>query len=222
VLLRNGRALALKGALRDARAILVTWFLGTQTGPAISDVLFGAASPSGRLPVSFPQTAGQVPYYYSHKRTGRPQLADDPGRFYKARYLDATNAALFPFGWGLTYSSFRYEAVEVRQPRMPWNGRVDIRATITNSGKREAEEVVQLYIRNRSASVTRPVRELKGFRKVKLAPGESTEVDFVLRRDDLMFVGQGLRPTVEPGQFDVWIAPSAVGGVQSSFTLMPD
>ena len=220
LLLRNGRALALKGALRDARAILVTWFLGSQTGPAIADVLFGDYSPSGRLPVSFPQTSGQVPYYYSHKRTGRPQLASDPTLAYKARYLDATNAALYPFGYGLTYSSFHYDAVEVDPPRMGWDSPVTVRARITNTGKREAEEVVQLYIGARAASVTRPVRELKGFRKVRVAPGASAEVVFPLARADLMFIGQEMKPTVEPGQFDIWVGPSAVAGVQTSLTLV--
>jgi beta-glucosidase len=221
LLLRNGRALALKGALRDVRAILVTWFLGSQTGPAIADVLFGDVSPSGRLPVSFPQTSGQVPYYYSHKRTGRPEIESNPTLAWKTRYLDTTNAALYPFGWGLTYSSFHYDAVEVDPPRMDWNAPVTVRAQVTNTGKRTAEEVVQLYIANRAASVTRPVRELKGFRKVRVKPGETAKVEFTLSRADLLFIGQEMKPTVEPGQFDIWVGPSAVGGVQTSLTLAP-
>ncbi|RZL91796.1 MAG: beta-glucosidase [Variovorax sp.] len=222
VLLRNGRALALRGGVRNARAILVTWFLGSQTGAAVADVLFGDANPSGRLPVSFPQTAGQVPYYYSHKRTGRPQLADAPATFYKARYLDATNDALFPFGHGMGYARVRYDGLEPGLGRMAWNGTLSVRARITNTGQREAEEVVQLYIGNRAASVTRPVRELKGFRKVRVPAGQSATVEFTLSRADLMFIGQALQPTVEPGEFDVWVGPSAIGGLKTSFALTPE
>ncbi|MGJ7510156.1 glycoside hydrolase family 3 N-terminal domain-containing protein [Variovorax sp. GT1P44] len=222
VLLRNGRALALKGGVRQANAILVTWFLGSQTGPAIADVLYGDVNPSGRLPVSFPQTPGQVPYYYSHKRTGRPQLADAPAQMYKARYLDATNEALYPFGYGLGYARVRYDALEVQSGRMAWDGSLTIRARVTNTGRREAEEVVQLYIGARSASVTRPVRELKGFRKVHIQPGASMDVEFTLSRADLMFIGQDLQPTVESGPFDLWVGPSATQGLKSSFVLAPE
>jgi beta-glucosidase len=222
VLLRNGRALALEGGVRHAGAILVTWFLGSQTGPAIADVLYGDVNPSGRLPVSFPQTPGQVPYYYSHKRTGRPQLADAPAQMYKARYLDATNEALYPFGYGLGYAKVRYDALEVQSERMAWDGSLKVRARISNTGRREAEEVAQLYIGARSASVTRPVRELKGFHKVRIRPGESVDVDFTLSRADLMFIGQDLKPTVESGPFDVWVGPSATQGLKSSFVLAPE
>lgn len=221
VVLRNGRALALKGGVRDAQAILVTWFLGSETGPAIADVLFGDYSPSGRLPVSFPQTPGQVPYYYAHKRTGRPELDSNPNLAYKARYLDATNSALYPFGFGLGYAPVHYEALELSPARLPWDGELRIRARIRNGGRREVEETVQLYIGNRAASVTRPVRELKGFRKLPVPAGSSVEVEFRLSRADLMFIGQDLRPTVEPGQFDLWVAPSAVGGLHSEFVLVP-
>jgi len=219
VLLRNGRALALQGGVRRADAILVTWFLGSQTGQAIADVLYGDANPSGRLPVSFPQTPGQVPYYYSHKRTGRPQLADAPAQMYKARYLDATNDALYPFGYGLGYARVRYDAIDLPSNRMPWDGPLRVHARITNTGARDAEEVVQLYVGARSASVTRPVRELKGFRKVRVQAGRSADVDFTLTRADLMFIGQELKPTVEPGAFDLWVGPSATQGLKTNFVL---
>ena len=219
VLLRNGRALALGGGVRRADAILVTWFLGSQTGQAIADVLYGDANPSGRLPVSFPQMPGQVPYYYSHKRTGRPLLADAPAQMYRARYLDTTNDALYPFGYGIGYARIRYDTLALESARMPWDGPLRVRARITNTGAREAEEVVQLYIGARSASVTRPVRELKGFRKVRVGPGQSRDVDFTLTRADLMFIGQDLKPTVEPGTFDLWVGPSATQGLRSSFVL---
>ena len=219
VLLRNGRALALKGGVRKADALVVTWFLGSQTGPAIADVLYGDVNPSGRLPVSFPQTPGQVPYYYSHKRTGRPLLADAPAQMYRARYLDTTNDALYPFGYGIGYARIRYDTLALESARMPWDGPLRVHARITNTGAREAEEVVQLYVGARSASVTRPVRELKGFRKVRVGPGQSRDVDFTLTRADLMFIGQDLKPTVEPGTFDLWVGPSATQGLRSSFVL---
>jgi len=222
VLLSNGRAMALKGAVRNARAILVTWFLGVQTGNAIADVVFGDFNPSGRLPVSFPQTAGQVPYYYGHKRTGRPSPESAPGTAFKTRYVDATNEALYPFGHGIGFSPVRYDSVELSSERMPLAGTLRVRATVTNTGSRDAEEVVQLYIAERAASVTRPVRELKGFRKLAIAPGASETVEFTLTADDLSFIGRDMKPTVEPGEFDLWVAPSAAGGIRKRFVLTRD
>lgn len=219
VLLSNGRAMALRGAVRSARAILVTWFLGVQTGHAIADVVFGDANPSGRLPVSFPQTAGQVPYYYAHKRTGRPSPEGAPGTAFKTRYLDATNEALYPFGFGIGYAPVRYDQVELSSDRLAIGQTLRVRATVTNTGTREAEEVVQLYLAQRAASVTRPVRELKNFRKVRIAPGASEVVEFAVGNDDLQFLGRDMKPVVEPGEFDLWVAPSAAGGIQKRFVL---
>jgi beta-glucosidase len=221
VVLKNGRALALDGAVANAPAILVTWFLGTQTGHSIADVLFGAYSPSARLPVSFPRSAGQQPYYYSRKSGGRP---NPPGPLaeYKTHYRNIPHSALYPFGHGLTYGKIEYGPLAISNGgRLPGNGEILVSARVTNRGSRAAEEVVQLYIHDRSASITRPVRELKAFRKVALAPGQSETVSFRLRRSDLTFIGQNLRPTVEPGAFDVWIAPSAEGtGSAGTFTLL--
>ncbi|MGJ7526766.1 glycoside hydrolase family 3 N-terminal domain-containing protein [Variovorax sp. GB1P17] len=222
VLLSNGRAMALKGAVRNARAILVTWFLGVQTGNAIADVVFGDFNPSGRLPVSFPQTAGQVPYYYGHKRTGRPSPEGAPATYFKTRYLDATNEALYPFGFGIGYAPVRYDSVELSQERMTMSDTLRVRATLTNTGQREAEEVVQLYTAERAASVTRPVRELKNFQKVRIAPGASSVVEFTLTADDLKFIGRDMKPTVEPGEFDLWVAPSAASGIRKRFVLTRD
>ncbi len=220
VLLRTGRALVLSDAVLKAPAILVTWFLGSEDGPAIADIVFGKTGPSARLPVSFPHATGQEPYHYDHKNTGRP---NPPGPLleYKARYREFANAALFPFGHGLTYGAIDYESLDLGTARLSTDGALTVRATIANSGTRAAEEVVQLYIRDLAASVTRPVRELKAFRRVALKPGERQVVSFTLRRDDLLFIGQDLVPTVEPGRFCLWIAPSAQAeGVSGEFQLV--
>lgn len=220
VVLKNGRALALSGAVRNAPAILVTWQLGSESGHALADVIFGDHGPSGRLPISFPYESGQEPYHYDHKTTGRPQ-PDGPLQPYKAHYHGLPDAALFPFGHGLTYGKIAYAAITMDRATLAWDGAITISARLTNHGKRAAEEVAQLYIHDRVASVTRPVRELKAFAKVALAPGETRDVRFTLRRADLTFVGMGLTPTVEPGLFDVWIAPSAQDeGVRGSFELV--
>ncbi|MEG3175531.1 beta-glucosidase BglX [Sphingomonas sp. RB3P16] len=220
VALRNGRALVLSGAVLDAPAILVTWFLGSESGPAIADILFGQASPSARLPVSFPFSTGQEPYHYAHKSTGRPNPAGAPLE-YKAHYREAPNAAQFAFGHGLTYGKIAYSNLQLGAATLGWDGDLTVRATVTNSGTRAADEVVQLYIHDVAASITRPVRELKAFRRVRLAPGASQEVVFALKRADLQFIGTALKPTVEPGQFRLWVAPSAQAeGVSGSFALV--
>ncbi len=221
VLLRNGRALALEGAVRNADAILVTWFLGSETGNAIADVLFGAYNPSGRLPVSFPIEPGQQPYFYNHKRTGRPFVKGE-AREFKARYREAPNEALYPFGFGLSYATFKYEPVRLSATTLPWDGELTISTTITNTSERAGEEVAQLYLHDRVASLTRPVRELKGFQKIKLEPGESADVSFTIKRSDLEFVGTHLEWIAEPGEFDVWIAPSSATGTAKTFRLLAE
>lgn len=219
VVLKHGRALAIEGAVANAQAILATWFLGTETGNAIADVLFGAYSPSGRLPASFPRRSGQQPYYYAHKPTGRPN-PDPKLEDYKARFRGITNTALYPFGHGLTYGKIEYGDFALSGRSLGMNGKIAVSARITNRGTREAEEVVQLYTHDQVASITRPVRELKAYKKIKLAPGQSEVVRFILRAGDLQFYGLANKPVVEPGTFDVWIAPSAeAAGVHGTFDL---
>lgn len=220
VVLKHGRALALEGAVVDAPAILATWFLGTETGNAIADVLFGAYGPSARLPASFPWRSGQEPYYYAHKPTGRPN-PPGPLQPYKAHFRGIPNSARFPFGHGLTYGRIEYSDLVLSAPTMPMNGAIEVSATISNRGSRAAEEVVQLYIHDRVASITQPVRELKAFRKIALAPGASQPVRFTLTPADVAFYGVQDRPVTEPGIFDVWIAPSAEAeGVHGTFELI--
>lgn len=218
VVLRHGRALALGDAVRKAQAIVAGWFLGSETGHALADLIFGAYSPSGRLPVSFPQASGQQPYYYNHKSTGRPQVKADE-RMFKSRYREVTHEALYPFGHGLTYGDVRYGATQVSAGTLPWDGSVQVSVTLTNHGARAAREVAQLYVHQRVASLTRPVRELKGFQAVQLAPGESRTVSFELSRHDLAFVQADLKTGAEPGVFDVTIAPNATAGTGTLLTL---
>ncbi len=218
VLLRNGRALALQGAVRAAPAIAVTWYLGTQTGHAVADVLFGAYSPSARLPVSFPQASGQQPYFYNHPRSGRPELPTMSE--FKARWREVPDAALYAFGHGLGYTTFGYGAPQLSTPQLDWNGTLVITTTITNTGQVAGEEVVQLYVHDRVASRVRPVRELKGFQKIALAAGESRRVSFALDRTQLAFTGVDGVSGAEPGLFDVWVCASSVSGEAVTFELL--
>lgn len=219
VVLKHGRALALEGAVANAQAILATWFLGTETGNAIADVLFGSYGPSGRLPNSFPRRSGQEPYYYAHKATGRPN-PPGPLQPYKAHFRGIPNSALYPFGHGLTYGRIDYSELVLSHSSLTRNGQIDISARITNRGTRAAEEVVQLYTHDRSASVTQPVRELKAFRKIALAPGQSEIVRFTVRANELGFYGRDARQIIQSGLFDVWVAPSAeADGLHGTFEL---
>jgi len=216
VLLKHGRALALQGAVKDAAAILACWFLGSETGNAIADVLFGAVNPSAKLSASFPHVSGQEPYYYDHRPTGRP-APDEGSQAYKARYRETKNEALYPFGYGLNYADIVLS--DLRLPStLARDGTLEASALVTNRGEVAGAEVVQLYIHDRVASRTRPVRELKGFQRVTLAPGQSQRVRFTLKRGDLLFWGdKGW--TVEPGSFDLWVATSSTNGLQGSFEL---
>lgn len=218
VLLRNGRALALEGAVRDAEAILVTWFLGSQTGTAVADVVFGDFNPAGRLPVSFPSLVGQQPLYYNRARTGRPELPDMTE--FKTRWREGSHLPLYPFGYGLSYTRFDYSEPVLEVSTLSWDGQLRARALITNSGDRAGEEVVQLYVHDRVASRVRPIRELKGFRKVALQPGEQVEVEFLLDRHALAFTRANGEFGAEPGLFDLWIAPSAEAGEPVRFELL--
>lgn len=200
IALRNGRALALQGAVLDAPAILVTWFLGSETGNAVADILFGKVGPSGRLPVSFPISPGQVPYYYARRRFGRPK---------STRYLKVKFAAAFPFGHGLTYGKIEYSDLAISSDHIPASGEVIVRLTVRNQGKWTATELVQLYIQDVVGSVTRPIRELKAYQHVTLKPGEARAISFRLTARQLAFPGPDYKPLIEPGRFTLTVAPSA-------------
>lgn len=219
VLLRNGRALALHGAVRKAAAIVVTWYLGSQTGHGVADVLFGDYNPAGCLPVSFPQDSGQQPLFYNRSRTGRPELPHM--REFKSRWREVTADALYPFGHGLSYTTFEYGPAQLSTTQLGWDQTLTATTTVTNTGEVAGETVVQLYVHDRVASRVRPVRELKGFNKIALRPGESAQVSFQLDRSLLAFTGMDLVCRAEPGLFDVWITDSSANGTPVQFELCP-
>jgi beta-glucosidase len=216
VVLMNGRPLAIPWLAEHAPAILEAWYLGTQTGPAVADVLFGDHNPSGKLPVTFPRAVGQVPLYYNHKNTGRPP---DPESKYTSKYIDVPWTPLFPFGHGLSYTTFTYGEPRLGRTVIGPGEEVTVAVTVTNTGARAGAEVVQLYLRDEVASVTRPVMELRGFEKVELRPGESQEVSFRLGPEDLALWDLAMRRVVEPGAFTVLVGGSSAATRQARFTV---
>ncbi|MFA6030572.1 MAG: glycoside hydrolase family 3 N-terminal domain-containing protein [Elusimicrobiota bacterium] len=216
VVLMNGRPLTLTRLAAKAPAILETWFAGSQAGPAIADALFGDVNPGGKLPVTFPRALGQVPLYYNHKGTGRPPALDNK---YTSKYLDVPVTPLYPFGYGLSYTSFRLSGLELSAGSIQPDGTLEVRASVENAGARAGDEVVQLYIRDAAASATRPVRELKGFERVTLKPGEKRAVVFTLGPKELGALDARMRFTVEPGKFQVFVGTDSTGGLEGSFDV---
>ena len=223
-----GRPLTFSTAAAQSAAVIYGWHPGTMGGPAIAGVLFGERAPSGRLPITFPRTVGQVPIYYAHLNTGRPASAGELGiptgnpvepQGYTSKYLDVDFTPEYPFGFGLSYTTFTYSRPRVAPAAMPRGGSVSVSAEIANTGPREADEVAQLYVRDLVASVARPVRELKGFRRLHLKPGEKQTVSFTLSEKDLAFYNEAMQLAAEPGEFDVWIAPDSSTGVPARFRL---
>lgn len=209
LVLLSGRPNTITWANENVPAILHAWYPGTQGGHAVADVLFGDYNPSGKLPVTFPRTVGQSPIHYDMKNTGRPIELGAPGAKYVSRYLNTPNDPLYRFGYGLSYTTFGYSPVTLSAASIGPNGSITASATITNTGDRAGEEVVQLYVRDLVGSVTRPVQELKGFEKVMLQPGEARTVRFTLRPEDLAFTRADMSHGWEPGEFQLWIAPSS-------------
>lgn len=213
-----GRPMTLAWEAENIPSILNVWFGGTQAAEAISDVLFGDANPSGKLPSSFPYNVGQIPVHYNHKNTGRPHTGSGFEKF-RSNYLDVPNAPLYPFGYGLSYTTFEYGPLTLSSNEMTADGSITATVEVTNTGKRDGAEVVQLYIRDMVGSTTRPVQELKGFEKVMLKAGETRNVTFRIDNDLLRFYNHDLDFVSEPGDFDVMVGGSSADVQHASFTL---
>lgn len=217
VVLMNGRPLTIPWMAENVPAIVEAWHLGSQAGHAIADVLFGRYNPSGKLPVSFPRTVGQLPLYYNHKSTGRP--VNGEGNVFWSHYTDAPNTPLYPFGFGLSFTTFGYSDIRLSQREIAANETLRVTVTVTNVGTRAGKEIVQLYVRDLVGSVTRPVKELKGFRAVELAPGQAQDVTFDLTAADLAFYTARGRWEAEPGDFRVFVGTNSAETKEASFTL---
>jgi len=231
LVLFNGRPLALPPAVSKVAALLEAWFPGVQAGPAVVRTLFGDVNPSGRLTASFPRAVGQEPLSYNALSTGRPASVEwsatpkGDEEKYVSRYIDVPNTPLFRFGYGLSYTTFEYSPISLSSKSLSAKalneGRQSIKAwaEVKNAGQRPGKEVVQLYIRLRGTSVTRPVRELKGFRKISLNPGESKRVEFDLTRDELAFWNIDMKNVAEPAELTIWIAPNSAEGTPATTTI---
>ena len=212
----NGRPLSIGWIVNNSPAILESWMGGTESGNAIADILFGDVNPGAKLPVSFPRTVGQVPIYYNHMNTGRPP---DAGNRYNSKYFDLPWTPLFPFGFGLSYTTFKISNLQLSAPRIGVNGKVTVSVEVENTGRRAGDEVVQLYIRDPVASMTRPVKELKGFQRVSLQAGEKRRVEFVLGPEHLGFWNREMRYVVEPGEFRVMVGANSAETIESTFQV---
>ncbi|MBO3269372.1 beta-glucosidase BglX [Hymenobacter defluvii] len=218
LVLMNGRPLTLTWEDENASAILETWFAGTQAGNAIADVLFGNYNPSGKITMTFPRSVGQIPLYYNHKSTGRPYGGVQLDK-YKSRYLDEVNEPLYPFGFGLSYTKFEYGKPELSAATLGMNQPLEVKVTVRNTGNYDGEEVAQLYIRDMVGSLSRPVKELKGFQKVMLKKGESKTLTFRLSPDALKFYNNDLNFVAEPGDFQVMVGGNSRDVQMASFKL---
>jgi beta-glucosidase len=216
VVLINGRPLTIGWIAENVPAILEAWMGGTESGNAIADSLFGDVNPGGKLPVTFPRVVGQVPIYYNHMNTGRPPEANNR---YTSKYLDVPWTPLFPFGYGMSYTQFKLSNLRLSAQQIRADGQLTVTVDVENTGKRTGDEVVQLYIRDIASSVTRPVRELKGFQRITLKSGERKPVEFRLSSAELGLYNRENRFVVEPGEFKIFVGTSSEGGLESGFTV---
>lgn len=219
LVLNNGRPLAIPWADAHVPAIVEAWQLGTQSGNAIAQVLYGDYNPSGKLPMTFPRSVGQVPIYYNYKNTGRPSMAES-GEVFWSHYIDEKRTPLYPFGYGLSYSKFEYSNLELSQKSFANNENITVSVTLKNTGKYVGKEVVQLYIRDLFASVTRPVKELKGFELVELKPGEAKKVSFVVNKQTIEFFTANLKWESEAGEFKVFVGGSSASTLEKDFEYL--
>jgi beta-glucosidase len=221
LVLMNGRPLTLTWENDTMDAILEAWYPGTMGGESVVQTLYGMNNPSGKLPMTFPRNVGQVPVYYNHKNTGRPYLGTkDPEQKYKSRYIDSDNAPLYPFGYGLSYTKFEYSNLKLSSKTLNANGKLKITVDVANTGNYDGEEVVQLYIKDVVGSVTRPVKELKGFKKILLKKGTKQTVEFEISPDDLRFYNINMEFVAEPGDFEVFAGGSSATGLNDKFVLV--
>ena len=231
VVVMAGRPLAIGDELKESDALLYAWHGGTMAGPALADLIFGKESPSGKLPVTFVKGSGQIPFYYYRNNTGRPAsdqswtpmdsipTEDQQSSLgYKSFHLDYGFTPLLPFGFGLSYTTFTYSDLALSSQVMGIDGSITVRAKVTNSGTYDADEIVQLYIRDRVGSITRPIKELKGFKRITIKQGETADVEFTLTGNDLAFFN-GKVTLTEPGEFDVWVGPNSDEGLHSDFII---
>lgn len=219
VLISAGRPLVFNWIAENVPAILYTWWLGTEAGNAIADVLFGDYNPAGKLPMTFPRNEGQIPIYYNYFSTGRP-FKSDTDLNYVSAYIDLPNSPQYPFGYGLSYTQFSYDSIRLNKKEIKTGQSLEARIRITNKGLVAGEEVVQLYIQDETASLVRPVRELKGFQKIWLAPGESKEVVFIIGEKELAYFNEQLEWKSEPGLFNIYIGGDSRADRKAHFTLL--
>ena len=215
----TGRPLTLNWEQEHVPAILNVWFGGSEAAYAIGDVLFGDVNPSGKLTMTFPKNVGQIPLFYNHKNTGRPLAEGKWFEKFRSNYLDVDNEPLYPFGYGLSYTNFQYSDIALSTPTLGKDGSVTAVVTVTNTGKYDGAEVVQLYIRDLVGSITRPVRELKGFNKIFLRAGESKTVSFTITRDLLRFYDYDMNYVAEPGDFNIMIGGNSHAVKTAKLTL---
>jgi beta-glucosidase len=208
LVLFNGRPLTLTWENENVPAILDVWFAGSEAGDAIADALLGKVNPSGKLSMSFPQNVGQIPLYYNHKNTGRPLTGKWFSKF-QSNYIDVSNEPLYPFGFGLSYTSFEYGALKLSSNQLKGNQKLRVTIPVKNTGKYTGKEVVQLYIRDEVGTITRPVKELKGFEKIELAAGETKEVVFEITPELLKFYNSALKLDWESGDFQIMVGPNS-------------
>ncbi|MGJ1267488.1 beta-glucosidase BglX [Sphingobacterium spiritivorum] len=219
LVLFTGRPLTLTWENEHVPVILNVWFGGTETGKAVADVLFGDVNPSGKLPATFPKNVGQIPLYYNAKTTGRPLEQGKWFQKFRSNYLDVDNDPLYPFGYGLSYTAFQYNNIRLNTSKLQKQGKIKVTVDVKNTGKYDGEEVVQLYIRDMVGSVTRPVKELKGFQKIAFKAGETKAVEFELTEEDLKFYNEKLEFVAEPGEFEVYVGTNSRDVLTSKFEL---
>ena len=217
VILMNGRPLTIDWIATNIQAVLETWFLGDQAGNAIADILFGDYNPSGKLTTTFPRSVGQIPLFYNHMNTGRPPSKTDK---YTSKYIDSPVSPLYPFGYGLSYTTFDYSNLRIDKTKISKVDSLNVSIDVTNSGKRNGVEVVQLYIRDVVASVTRPVKELKGFKRVNLQPEETKTIKFMITPDMLSFYNKNMEKVVEHGDFDIMVGSSSDKYLTTAFNVV--